>query len=404
MEEISSKLRRLRKALNYPKNASVLIALFYLIVGIAVVPYLCRQLPFSKFYAQSPAEDLEAVTTDNTERAREAFRSMRAMNDSGRLSLLKRSIQDPEFCFIVNSVTRHVSIYTLVQVVNALIPQILADQQSVFTIYNAEGQTHKEAMDLSLIVPVIMNSKAAIENTKSYDKQRVDYIFALEWCLQREAEYAIVFEDDALPSTNFIEHLRFVLNHRMDKHNEHWAVLKLFYPEKYQGWGNNWTVVIELIIVSTLGGLILTTIVSYGIQILNQFNCRVLKFKMTGTAPISFHFIVSTAFFVYLLISVGKPHYNTARKTSIHLTSVVQAPGCCAPANLYPKTHIEELVQYLHEIRCDKSFPIDLAIDKFVEDRSLKKLLVIPNMVKHIGFVSSLPGKRLKEAKHFRIS
>ena len=385
------------KVLNCLKNANVLLLILYLTVGVAVVPHLCKRLPFSMFYAISPAEDLEAVTAENDKLVKQAFSSLHAMNASGSLSRLKHSIQEPEFCFVINSVSRHVNIYTLTQVVNALIPQVLFDQQSTFTVYNAEGQTHTEAVDLSLIVPVALNPKAPTTKS-SYDKQRVDYIFALEWCLQREAKYAIVLEDDALPSGNFIEHLRFILDYRLNKHNKQWAVLQLFYPEKYQGWANDLNIIVELVAFSALGGLILTVISSCG-------RIRELKnlFKFRFLAPICFRFVVSALFTTYLLLSVGRPHFIAIRKVSMHLSSVTRAPGCCCPANLYPRAHLEELVQYLHEIHCDRSLPIDLAIDKFVEDRGLKKLLVVPNMVKHIGFVSSLPGKNWKTAKHFRI-
>ena len=387
---------RIGAVLNYP---NALLLLLYLTVGVAVVPYLCRRLPFSIFYTTSQARDREAITTENDKLVKEAFSSMNAMNASGKLSLLKRSVQEPEFCFVVNSVSRHVNIYSLTQVVNALIPQIVADQQSVFAVYNAEGKTHKEAEDLSQIFPVVTNPKPPASATvTSYDKQRTDYIFASEWCLQSNANYVIILEDDALPSSNFIEHLRFILDYRVNKRSEQWAVLKLFYPEKYQGWANDLNVVVELVVCSGLGGLILTVILSCGR--LREFK-NLCKWK--SFTPVGFRFILSTAFATYLLLSVGRPHFIAVRKMSMHLTSVVQAPGCCCPANLYPKSHLQELVQYLREIRCDRSLPIDLAIDKFVEDRGYKKLLVVPNMVKHIGFISSLPGKNWKPAKNFRI-
>lgn len=41
-----------------------------------------------------------------------------------------------------------------------------------------------------------------------------------------------------------------------DKKN--WALLKLFYPEKYQGWGNEFHLIVELLGLSVAGGLVLT--------------------------------------------------------------------------------------------------------------------------------------------------
>ena len=179
----------------------------------------------------------------------------------------------------------------------------------------------------------------------------------------------------------------------MDADERNWAILKLFYPEKYQGWGNEFHLIAELLGLSVTGGLVLTMLVYCGETLVGgskQVNWLLL-------------IICSILFTMYILVSTGRPHWLAARKISVHLSSVVSAPGCCIPATLFPHNHLDRLIEYLEAVQCNQLFPIDLALDKFADDRGLQKLLVIPNLVKHIGFVSSLPGKGWKNSKEFRV-
>lgn len=336
------------------------------------------------------------ILAENNKRVEAANALLSSLNHTeiyNNISSPHRTTRPPDFCFVINTVSRPVSTSCLTQVVSILLPQILNDERTVLALNNAEGSTHKEAMSLSRIVPVISKRKDKNLLRSNFDKARQDYLFALQWCSRRRATFTVIFEDDALPSADFLSRLRFILKRRMDADERNWAILKLFYPEKYQGWGNEFHLIAELLGLSVTGGLVLTVLVYCGETLVGgskQVNWLLLM-------------ICSILFTIYILVSTGRPHWLAARKISVHLSSVVSAPGCCIPATLFPHNHLDRLIEYLEAVQCNQLFPIDLALDKFADDRGLQKLLVIPNLVKHIGFVSSLPGKGWKNSKEFRV-
>ena len=380
---------------NHIRRKVVLVLIIYVTIGLSIVPLICHRLPYSWYYSADSNQDYKIILAENNKRVEAANALLSSLNHTvvyNNVSHPKRA-QAPDFCFVINTVSRPVATSCLTQVVSVLLPQILKDERTVLALNNAEGSTHKEAVNLSRIVPVISNKKDRNVLRSNYDKARQDYVFALRWCSRRKPMFTVIFEDDALPSADFLSRLRFILKRRMDADEKDWAILKLFYPEKYQGWGNEFHLITELLGLSFAGGLVLTMLVYCG------------EILVGGSKQISWLllFISSILFTVYILLSMGRPHWIALRKVNVHLSSVVSAPGCCILATLYPYSHLDGLIEYLEGVQCNQLFPIDLAIDKFADDRGLQKLLVIPNLVKHIGFVSSLPGKGWKNSKEFRV-
>ena len=369
-----------------------LILATYAAVGLLLVPVICQRLPYSWYYLTDSDQDYKVILDENSQRVKAAISLLNGLNHTAVYrSISSQSRTEPDFCFIINTVTRPVSTMYLTQVVSSLLPQVLNDERTILAVNNAEGATHKEAMSLADVVPVISNKK--VRNSRSnYDKARQDYLFALRWCHSRKAKFTVVFEDDALPYHDFIFRLRFILNHRMRGKENTWAILKLFYPEKYQGWGNEFHLIAELLLLSAAGGLLLTVLVYHSERLVGrskQFSWLMLT--------------VSTLFTMYVLLSMGRPHWIAVRKISVHLSSVVTAPGCCIPVSVYPHSHMNDLIDYLDRVKCNSLFPIDLALDSFADTKNLQKLLVVPNLVKHIGYVSSIPGKGWKNSKEFRV-
>ena len=365
----------------------------YVAVGAFLVPFYCQWLPYSWYYSYGNSDqNQKIIEAENNKRVEAATDLLKSLNDTEVYSSLTsphRTAGSLDFCFVIVTVSRPVKTYFLTQVVSSLLLQVKKDESSIMAIYNAEGATHKEAMSLSNIVPVISNKKKGILRS-SFDKAREDYVFALQWCNVRKAKFSVIVEDDALPPEDFIFRLKFILNNRMNTDKKNWAILKLFYPKKYQGWGNDFNLIAELLGLSIVGGIILTVLFYF-------CECFVGKSRQFSWLLL----ICSILFTMYLFLSTGRPHWLAVRKVNVHLSSVVMAPGCCTQANLYPHTHVERLIKYLKGVQCNKLFPIDLALDRFVDSNGLQKLLVVPNLVKHIGFVSSLPGKGWKKSKEF---
>ena len=380
---------------NPTRRRIALVLVTYVAIGLLFVPFICQWLPYSWYYLTDSDQDYEIIIAENNRRLEAANDFLNTLSPAvvqHTLSSPRRTFRAPDFCFVINSVSRPVSTSCLTQVVSSLLPQVLSDEKTILAVNNAEGPTHKEALFLSSFVPMISNVKDRSIPRSNFDKARLDYLFALRWCSRKNATFTVIFEDDALPARDFISRLRFILNNRMEANVKNWAMLKLFYPEKYQGWGNEFHLIAELLGASVAGGIVLTAL----------FYCSVRLIR--GSKQFSWLLLIcSILFMIYLFLSTGRPHWIAVRKISVHLSTVVTAPGCCIPATLFPRTHLDILIEYLEGLKCNQLFPIDLALDKFADDRELQKLLVIPNLVKHIGYVSSIPGKGWKNSKEFRV-
>ena len=358
-----------------------------------IIPQVGMGLPFSVYYHSEPESDQRQVKTENHMRVSEAEVALKEFSRMNKYHLWRnRTIRDPNFCFLIPSVSRPSNVRYLTQVVAALLPQI-ATTGSVFMVLNAEGPEHLEAMKLLPVVHV--QTASNVENGGNVlMKEKEDYIQSFEWCLKKGAKFCVIIEDDVLPPNDFVQRLEFVLRYRMPSDGRRWAFLKLYYPEKWQGWATEWRLILELLMTALFGGMVVTSLI-YSLQFVLV---RALPHKLEGFIVLFF----SSIFVAYMLFTLGRQHWLSLRSVSPHFSSVVPSPGCCTQAVVYPKAHLADLIHYLRDSQSSRTKPIDLALDQFADEKGLDHLLVVPNMVKHIGFVSSL-GKHGNRPKDFKL-
>lgn len=369
-----------------------------MVLAGSVVPYLYQNLSFSAFYnpsSLSPAKLLK----DNQRRGLWAASFLRRNKFSDLFSHLNKT--DTDYCFAVVSIRRPRETLYLTQTVARLVSLLLSQTGRTysFVVYNAAGETHTEAVQLSKIVPVLPPAAAGVEGggnggpMSAYERERRDYVAALRLCLQRNATYSIILQDDAVLDWNFFPKLEFVLHYWLPRTTSSWAILKLFYPEKYQDWGNDVSMIVELVAVVLMAGAVQTLLVSMVLP-------GLLWGRRMSSLALALRLAASIAFILFAILTLGRPHWEELRKLHPYLTSAVPARGCCIPAVLYPKAHLGEVVEYLDSVHCTNLFPVDIALDRFVEKTGLEKYLVVPNIARHIGYLSSLP-KGFKSIREF---
>lgn len=356
----------------------------YLVVAVFFMPYLGKDLPFSVFYHTELKSAVERINKENKKRAIEAETTLQKFQAS-KFYVQEVSRKEHEFCFAIPSISRPYHVNYLTQLVASLLPQV-ASTDSVFVVLNTEGPGHIEANELSSIVPVQTITRNFTQERSVYAKETSDYMYALKWCYKQGAKFTVILEDDVLLPENFIDRLRFVLQYRMPSDEKSWAFLKLYYPEKWQGWSNESGIILELLLTTVLGGLLLSLLIYIFLILFLQEKLR--------KSELACLFFLSSILVMYVLISLGRPHLLSLRNFSPHLSAVVPAPGCCTPAVLYPKAHLSSLIQFLQSAHSSRQFPVDYLLDKFARNKSLDRLLVVPNMVKHIGYVSTLKKKK----------
>lgn len=365
------------------------------LLASSVLPYSYQSLSYSAFFVPSSVSHTKLL---NENQRRGVLATAFLMDNKFPLLFEHMNKTGTEYCFVVVTVARPENTRYLTQTVARLVSLLGTEMKGrsySFAVYNAGGQKHTEAVQMSTIVPVIQAAKEREKDSglsAAFERERRDYVTALQLCWQRNATYSIILQDDAVVDRRFFQKLEFVLHHWVPK-TPSWALLKLFYPEKYQDWGNNWRMIVELVIVVLVGGMMLTLLSSLMLP-------GLLWGRPTSTAPLSFRLVASVVFILFAILTLGRPHWEELRKLHPYFTSTVPARGCCIPAVLYPRAHLHEVVDYLSSVHCSGSFPVDIALDKFVEEKGLEKYLVVPNIVRHIGYLSSLP-KGFKSTKEF---
>ena len=209
-------------------------------------------------------------------------------------------------------------------------------------VYNGDGTQHKEAMNLSSIVPVV-NSRVQEHRHKSfyrneYEKEKYDYISALRLCAEVRPRYVVVFQDDVVPYAGLLPNLRYLLSHHLPKSREAWVVLKLFFPEKWTSWS-----VEEVLVRSLVVGLILTALSLLVIVVspsrtsgrkrvrVPTCTCTPIPVRREKCAVLSFvvRAGMSVAFALCLLLSASKPHVLELRRASslLHYTTEATRSG-----------------------------------------------------------------------------
>ena len=347
------------------------------------LPWLCSNLGFSKYYNEPllPYKRLDRRNDARIEHARKTLEWFALVNGS-------RTSQDRlEFCVVIVSVHRCANCHYLLQVAAQLLPQVVEDKgRSKLAILNADHNPtlNQDAGFLSRFITVLnrtsFSSGGGTIPSDLREKEKQDYIGALKIGLKCNADYILVVEDDALPTKNLLKKLRLVLYYKLPwswlrAGTSDWAFLKLFYPEKWQGFG--WPEVPELVLAGVSGALAAVTV---------QWRLQGIRRK----SHVLIMFATWSVYFTLLVYTVGRAHLIELRKLVPLLHSVVKAPGCCTPAVLFQRQYAQKLAHFLRSVNCSKKYPIDLAMDDFAGHYQLRKYLVTPNLFTHIGVYSSL--------------
>lgn len=372
------------------RRIGIYVATIYISTFVLVLPLLCHKLGFSTYFnkPKEPYKYLEVENKKRTEEAKKYFNSL--YKSTATFPQYDRNGQ-MDFSIVLLTAHRGSNTHYSLQVASRLLPQVISDEgRSVLTILNSDPQPglNEDAVYLSNFIAVVNSSLPVTSPSRSREKE--DYIVGLEIGLRQNSTYVLMIEDDALPSERLLSQLRFVLKHKMPgkflKSRRDWAFLKLYYPEKWQGFG--WPELPELVLIGIVGGSL-----AVWVQ---------LKMRNRTRRKLSLYctFTVWGVYVVLVVYTVGRAHWIELRKLSPLMYSVVKAPGCCTPGVLYLRSHAHNLANFLKSVQCSEKYPMDVAIDDFADKMNLERYLVIPNMISHIGVHSSL-GSRMKHFAEF---
>jgi hypothetical protein len=246
---------------------------------------------------------------------------------------------------------------------------------------NDDPQLHREALHLQRIFPLVQRRDqlpVAIHNLM--DKEKEDYIFCLN--ASRSADYILILEDDAVPLDDLLPVTRRFIdyfNQQRSRRRADFFYVKLYHPERLQNYlqPEPWRIA-EWLAVSVLS--------VYLLQVVFGFRLRRHSFWLV--------------YFMALIECLGRPHLLQLKRWMLarlvadpaagyHL---LQATECCTPAMLFSNASAATASAFLSSITCRKGYAKDTAL--YLHSRQsggrLQSFVVEPNLVQHIGRVSTL--------------
>lgn len=381
----------------------------YFVTFCVVLPVLCRNLVHSSFYWGGSEKALaEQVLQLNAARVSQAENSLQ------NVSAFRKSIysgSDVDIAVGIVTVPRQVpglKLRYLSQTFVRMHEGVLSYEGDKFhrralfvcNVHAGPGN-HSEALDLESHVLVrnkFPKNDPATVIMDRFEKEKSDYAYCLDVALaSHRPKYVLIVEDDVLPVTDLLDVLEVVLETLVEKRQTtglewttalNWAYLKLYYPEKWQGYEWESAAMLELCGIALIGGS-----VWLGLG-------QLLRSRPLSRGRGRWFFAAGFLHASLIALAVGRQCVMEWRRVSRSTYTVVPAPDCCSPAILYPAASARQLSAYLGEVRCSAAFPLDYALEQFARKHGGVKYLVQPNLVKHIGFMSSLKT-RLERPQDF---
>ncbi|XP_070578169.1 post-GPI attachment to proteins factor 4-like [Ptychodera flava] len=223
-----------------------------------------------------------------------------------------------------------------------------------------------------------------------FESEQRDYAFCLGEMAKFGAKYTIILQDDAVVHDNFFTNLKGILETKVERrttrgevvngNTDNLAQIKLYFPEKWQGYEWNVVSCLELLSIGSFGGSLL--LFFYGLFRGKIFNNR-KQFRVA--------FCLSSLFCILLASAIGRQNLLVLQE-KCGMYHIRPASHCCIPAVLYTRKGIDQITEYIKspELKCSKDEPLDVAIGKYVDRIGMQQIAVVPNMVDHIGIFSTL--------------
>lgn len=252
-----------------------------------------------------------------------------------------------------------------------------ATKQLFICDVNASPAPHIEAdrlrqyFDVHVRFPNASTSAAILD---PFEKEKQDYAFCLQEALRFTTKYVLLVEDDAVAQENLFS----VLSHILHTQTHYWSHLKLYYPERWQGFSADIRTALELTSIFSITYVIWTAVLHVGWREQRQ------RYR---------HSVTGGVLVVLIALSIGRQHLVEMKQVSSHLYSLGPDPNCCSPAIFYNAEFARQLVPYLaNEVRCSNTYPLDMALKSFVSQLQWPGFRIEPNLFRHIGLISTMKG------------
>lgn len=265
------------------------------------------------------------------------------------------------------------------------------------------GPDDPQVQMISDLVPVRRTSteldgEGMLQHRKYLGKQLKDYASALGLCVESQARYCCVLEDDVIVSTHLLPILRILLGRIERKHrpSERWGMLKMYFKEAWMGFATE--VWYEPVVIGVGGGM-----ATFLFSLLRTFrDNRSVARKFARALTVAVPAGALCVLFAYLF---GRPNLLQLRKAIPWAHAAISpAPTAITAGILYPNEVAGELQEFLLDLlRNGSVLASDIAVGEFMTVQHLPTYLAVPNLLDHIGFVSTNLMKVRSHKEHFGV-
>lgn len=341
-----------------------------------LLPVLCGTWRYSVYYRADATEEDDDRDRDSSFHSYLAGLEARKEDDSN-------NDEEPAFLLVTIVTVRREGQFYLSRVV-ARLHQLLSRDNGVVVkvlICNVDQkpELHQEALDLERVYPVVQRRQQqqlpGSSSSRGYDvinKEKEDYAFCLNASRHQmfRTDYILILEDDAVPLEALLPVTRRVIDYLSIRRPDFFYV-KLYHPERLQNyWQPEPWRIAEWLAVSVLSVFLLT-----------------LRFSLRRP----FLWIV---YVMAVTECLGRPHTLLRLKSWIGPPAyhLLAATECCTPALLFTDTSAYIASTYLSSITCTRGYAKDTALYNYARQSQgrLQAFVVEPNLVQHIGRVSTL--------------
>lgn len=237
-------------------------------------------------------------------------------------------------------------------------------------------------------------SPSELEYVLSLDDQHkgvYDYRTLLQACIDSEAPYTTLIEDDVVAADGWFQRTMDGLDEAKaktadDRSLNDWLYLRLFFAEKFLGWNGETApqrALASVTIILTVGLILI------GVRYLWPQTRGFLSNALIMTVCCFCLPLTITLFFLSgkLTMLPLQPGVNKMNQY-----------GCCSQGLVFNRDHASELVSWLGEAQSGLFF--DMLVEKFADEHTLERWALQPPVLQHIGVRSSSDGElKSKRAK-----
>eukprot|EP00112_Aurelia_sp_Birch-Aquarium-sp1_P015356 Seg3398.5 transcript_id=Seg3398.5/GoldUCD/mRNA.D3Y31 product="Transmembrane protein 246" pseudo=true protein_id=Seg3398.5/GoldUCD/D3Y31 len=372
-------------------------------IFVFILPWTCSELGFSSFYTEiNSKEKIERQNEIRYEDSTNYLQTHKIEADVSRVLQQFRFANDDQvkICISILSTYRVGSPGYLIQTVAKLLKEVEHSSKTLnfeFKVFNAEYPAENNN-DVSLLrrlelsnVQILQRSEDGpfLEAIDEYDKHRLDLIEALKVCNDKKYDFAMVLEDDAFSVGQFASRFENLIN-KLQK-DDSIGYVKLYHPEKWQGFGQDTKR--EIILIGAVSFLLSSACLWFFIG---------SRFRTIQTSlEVLLFSTLTTTFVIIFCYTFSRQHLLEFLQYHTKFHFIVDAPGCCTSAVLYRTKDLNGFIRYLeNDVICSKDLAVDLIPDIYFGKIGLKCLQIIPNLFFHIGFHSSVQ-RATKDPKEF---